>query len=197
MKWTSFILIAVFIGGTHAASSGANDGQDHGDVQLIASDLSGHLAMSDADRKAFVDNCVARRAELFTNFMRESSITADDKSELKSSIDETFPRFCGCLVKGLEKGLSKVQFLMAETMIGNGNFISYPGSPMPDFGPIKSAAEGLGMSSADFESARQRFRIHAATSADACFLVLWGPTLARRLHMPEYRSYSGSPETVK
>ena len=197
MKWTSFILIAIFFVGTHAANSGINESQDHGDVQLTAGDLSGHVDMSDTNRKAFADSCFARRTELFTNFVRESSITPDDKQELKSNIDETFPRFCGCLVKALENGLSKVQFLMAETMIGNGNFISYPGSPMPDFGPIKRAAEGLGMAAADFESARQKFRMHAARSAEACFLVLWGPTLARRFHMPEYRSYSGAPETVK
>jgi hypothetical protein len=64
-------------------------------------------------------------------------------------------------------------------MIGEGIFISYPGSPMPEFEALKKAAAQRGMSVPDFESARQKFRIHASHSAEACFLTLWTPALAR------------------
>jgi hypothetical protein len=122
-----------------------------------------------------------------------STIKQDDKAELKNNIDETFPRFCTCLEKGYENLLSKMQFLMVETMIGQGRFISYPGSPTPEFEALKKAAAGLGMSSADFESARRSLLVDASRSADACYLVLWGPTLAQRMKMPELRSYPGEP----
>lgn len=116
----------------------------------------------------------------------------DDKAELKNNIDETFPRFCTCLENGYENLLSKLQFLIAETMIGQGRFISYPGSPTPEFEAPKKAAAELGMSSADFESTRRALLVNASRSAEACFLVLWSPILAKRMNM-QLRSYPGEP----
>jgi hypothetical protein len=155
--------------------------------------LNGHIILTEALRTGFADACVTNRAELFTDMMRESSIKQDDKVELKNNIDETFPRFCTCLEKGYENLLSKVQFLMAETMIKQGRFISYPGSPTPEFEALKKAAAELGMSSADFESTRRALLVNASHSAEACYLVLWSPILAKRMNMPELRSYPGEP----
>jgi hypothetical protein len=68
---------------------------------------------------------------------------------------------------------------------------------MPEFEALKKAAAQLGMSGTDFESTRQKFRIHASHSAEACFLTLWAPLLARQLGIPELRSYSGPPAGAK
>jgi len=199
MKRKSTVLMAIAIAGICMASCKAAENETHApaDAQLTDSELSGSANLAASDRTAFIDKCYAHRTELFTDFMRESSIKPNDKLELKNNIDETFLRFCGCLERGLESGLSKMQFLMAETMIGQGTFISYPGTPMPEFEALKKAAVQLGMSGTDFESARQKFRMHASHSAEACFLVLWGPTLAQRMGMPELRSYSGPPAASK
>jgi hypothetical protein len=180
----------------HAAENGS-PAAGSATVELTASDLIGIVNLSSNDRIAFTDKCVARRAELFANFMVGTSIKREDVQELKDNIDETFPRFCGCLEGQLEKGLSRMQFVMAETMIDQGIFISYPGSPMPKFEALKTAATQRDMSDTDFESARQKFRMHASHSAEACFLTLWGPTLARRMGMPELGSYSGPPAGAK
>ena len=199
MKRTRTILTAIAIAGIYMAKCDATENENNApaNVQLTVNELSGTVTLSAADRTAFADQCYARRTELFTDFMRESSIKPNEKLELKNNIDETFPRFCGCLERGLESGLSKMQFLMAETMIGQGTFISYPGTPMPEFEALKKAAAQLGMSGTDFESTRQKFRMYASHSAEACFLVLWGPTLAQRMGMPELRAYSGPPATSK
>jgi hypothetical protein len=181
MKSTRATVAAIAIAGMGMAccEPTANDNPAPADVQLTAGDLSGPFNLSNGDRMAFTDKCAARRADLFANFTAGSSIKPADIRELRNHIDETFPRFCDCLVKGLEKGLSKIQFMMAERMIGQGIFISYPGSPMPEFEALKKAAAQRGMSANDFESARQKFRIHASHSAEACFLTLWAPLLAR------------------
>jgi hypothetical protein len=195
MNRASTILAAVAIAGLYVASSGAAETEKSGspDMQLSANDLSGHVILTDAQRAAFANTCFARRTELFASMMSGSSIKQEDKVELKSNLDETFPRFCTCLEKGYENLLSKMQFLMVETMIGQGRFISYPGSPTPEFEALKKAAAELGMSSADFESARRSLLDEASRSAEACYLVLWGPILAQRMKMPEFRSYPGEP----
>jgi hypothetical protein len=187
------LAIAIVAMRTACCEATENDNPAPANVQLTISDLSGPVTLSTADRKAFTDKCFGRRAELFANFTNGTSMKSDDVRELKSDIDETFPRLCDCLEKGLETGLSKMQMIMAETMIDQGIFISYPGSPMPEFGALKKAAALLGMSGADFASTRQKFRIHASHSAEGCFLTLWAPSLARKLGMPELRSYSGPP----
>jgi hypothetical protein len=199
MKWTRTAVAAIAIVGLRMACCEAaeNGNPAPANVQLTANDLSGPVNLSTADRTAFTDKCVARRARLFANFTNGTSLKPDDVRELKGDIDETFPRFCSCLERGLEDGLSRMQLMMAETMIDQGIFISYPGSPMPEFEPLKKAAARLGMSGADFESTRQKFRMHASHSAEACFLTLWAPSLARQLGIPELRSYSGPPCGVK
>jgi hypothetical protein len=193
MKRIKTIVAAIVIAGLSMACCRASEKPAAGfaTVELAASDLSGIVNLSPADRIKFTDKCIARRTELFANFEVGNSIKREDLQELKDNIDETFPRFCGCLEGQLEKGLSKMQFVMAETMIDQGIFISYPGSPMPKFEALKTAATQRDMSETDFENARQRFRMHASHSAEACFLTLWGPTLARRMGIPELRSYSG------
>jgi hypothetical protein len=195
MRQVCAILAAVAMATIQMASCGAAEPNRSGspDSSISADDLKGHAILTDAHRAAFADTCVTRRAELFTNMMRESSIKQDDKAELKNNIDETFPRFCTCLEKGYENLLSKLQFLMVETMIGQGRFISYPGSPTPEFEELKKAAAELGMSNADFESARRALLVNASRSAEGCYLVLWNPILAKRMNMPELRSYPGEP----
>jgi hypothetical protein len=199
MKWTRTTVAAIAIVGMRMACCEAaeNANPAPANVQLTASDLSGPVNLSTTDRMAFTDKCIARRARLFANFTNGTSIKPDDLRELKSDVDETFPRFCGCLERGLEKGLSKMQLMMAETMIDQGIFISYPGSPMPEFEALRKAAAQLGMSGTDFESTRQKFRNHASHSAEACFPTLWAPLLARQLGRPELRSYSGPPAESK
>jgi hypothetical protein len=167
-------------------------------IELTASDLRAPANLSAPDRTAFTDACVARRAELFEYwFGRTTSIKPDEVQELRNDIDETFPRLCGCLARELEKGLSKMQFMMAETMIDQGTYPDYPGSPILEFEALKEAATRLGMSATNFETARKAFRLHASHSAEACSLTLWAPSLARKMRMPELRSYSGPPEGLK
>ena len=109
--------------------------------ELTARDLSGPANLSAADGTAFTDKCIARRAELFAYWLgRTTSIKPGEVLELKSDIDETFPRLCGCLVRELEKGLSKMQFMMAETMIEHGTYPDYPGSPIPEFDALKKVS---------------------------------------------------------
>jgi hypothetical protein len=195
MRQACAILAAVAVATLQIASCGAAEANKSGssDSSISADDLNGHAILTDAHRAAFADACVVHRAELFTDMMRESSIKQDDKAELKNNIDETFPRFCSCLEKGYENLLSKLQFLMVETMIGQGRFISYPGSPTPELEALKKGAAELGMSSADFESARRALLVYASRSAEACYLVLWSPILAKRMNMPALRSYPGEP----
>jgi len=190
-------LVVAIIGALLAPSHASGDESRATKVQLTNNELSGSANLSAADRAAFVDQYVAHRAELFTYLTRESSIKRDDLQELKANVDETFPRFCNCVEQGLESSLSKMQFLMAEIMVSQGIFISYPGSPLPKFEEPQNAAAQAGMSDDAFESARQKFRLLASHSAEACFPVWWGPILARRLNMPELRTYSGPPATSR
>jgi hypothetical protein len=53
------------------------------------------------------------------------------------------------------------------------------------------------MSAPDFETARQKFRAHSSRAAEACSLTLSAPSLARKMRIPELRSYSGPPEQTK
>jgi hypothetical protein len=108
------VAIAIAGMGVACCEPTANDSQVPADVQLAAGDLSGPLSLSNGERTAFTDKCVARRAALFTNFTSGSSVRPADINELRNHIDGTFPRFCDCLVRELEKGLSKLQFMMAE-----------------------------------------------------------------------------------
>jgi hypothetical protein len=149
-------------------------------VELTATDLSGVANLTNGDRKAFTDQCFARRGELFTSFTNKASLSPNDFRDLKSNLDVTFPNFCDCLEKELEKGLSKMQFMMAKSMVDQGAFITYPGSPMPAFEPLKKAAAQRGMSDSGFEVARQDFRKHASHSSEACFLQLWLPSATRK-----------------
>jgi hypothetical protein len=182
LKRTRTILAAIAISGMGLAGCKPtkNENAVPAAVELTANDLSGSANLTNADRKAFTDQCFARRAELFASFTNKTSISPNDLRELKSNIDGTFPHFCDCLEKELEKGLSKMQFMMAKSMIDQGAFISYPGSPMPEFEAFKKAAAQGGMSDAGFESARQNFRKHASHSSEACFLQLWLPLGARK-----------------
>jgi hypothetical protein len=205
LKRTRTVLAAILIAGllTVRCDAAENENSAPAAVELTPTDLSGNASLSTADRLAFTDKCFARRAELFAYLLKRSSIKPDDVQELKGDIDETFPRFCGCLERELQKGLSKMQFMMAETMIEQGAFPDYPGSPIPEFEALRKAAAQRGMSATDFESSRQKFRLHASHSGEACFLTLWAPLLARKMRIPEMRSYSGpasddpdaSPET--
>ena len=188
LNFSKFFLAAIAISGIGLASCKAAEGE------LVASDLIAPANLAMADRTVFTDKCVARRAQLFANLIESGgSLKPSDVQELKKDMDETFPRFCGCLDRELEKGLSKLQFMMAQTMIDQDTFISYPGSPMPEFDILKGAATRLGMSETDFESARQKFRLQASHAGEACFLTLWAPSLARKLGVPEMGTYSGPP----
>ena len=196
MKRTRTILAAILIGGMRMACCDAaeNDNPTRATVELTVSDLSGPANLSTTDRAAFTDKCFARRAELFAYFFKQAtSVKPNEVQELRGDIDEAFPRLCGCLERELEKGLNKMQFLMAETMIDQGVYPDYPGAPMPEFEALKKAAEQHDMSASDFENARQKFRTHASHSAEACSLILWAPSLARKLGHPELGSYSGPP----
>jgi hypothetical protein len=190
------ILAAILIAGMLMACCDAaeNEKPAPAAVELTASDLSGTANLSNTDRAAFTDKCFARRAELFAYFFKQpTSVKPNEVQGLRGDVDETFPRLCGCLERELEKGLSKMQFMMAETMIEQGTYPDYPGAPMPEFEALKKAAAQRDMSASDFESARQKFRTHASHSAEACSLTLWAPSLARKLGRPELRSYSGPP----
>jgi hypothetical protein len=167
-------------------------------AELAATDLNGPANLSTSDRTAFTDKCVARRSDLFAYWFRQTTtIKPEEVHELKSDIDETFPRMCGCLASELEQDLSKLQFMMAEAMIEQGTYPDYPGSPIPEFDALKAPAARLGMSAPDFETARQKFRTHSSHAAEACSLTLWAPSLARKMGIPELRSYSGPPARTK
>jgi hypothetical protein len=186
------IVVVVAIGGMSLAAF------NPAVAELAARDLNGRANLSAADRTSFIDKCVARRTDLFAYwFSQNTSIKPEEIQELRSDIDETFPRLCGCLARELEKDVSKLQFLMAETMIEQGTYPDYPGSPIPEFDALKAPAARLGMSAPDFEAARQKFRTHSSRAAEACSLTLSAPSLARRMGIPELRSYSGPPEQTK
>jgi hypothetical protein len=197
MNKIGLLLVIAIIGTFSAACDAAEDESRSTEVQLTNSELDGTANLSAADRASFVDQCVAHRTELFTYLNRGTSMKREELEELKGNIDETFPRFCNCVERGLESSLSKMQFLMAQKMVGQGVFIAYPGTPLPKFEDLRNAAARVGMSDEAFESARQKFRLLASHSAETCFPVWWGPTLARQLGRPELRTYSGPPAAPK
>jgi hypothetical protein len=189
---TILIVVAIVIGAMCLAACKPSD------ASLTTNDLTGLANLSAVDRTAFTDSCVAHRSQLFDYlFNGRSSAKPEEVREMKGEIDETFPRFCGCLVHDLEKRASKMQLRMAETMIDQGTYILNLGSPIPEFETLKKEAAQLGMSTTDFEGARQSFRIHAYRAAESCSLMLSAPAIARTLNLPEKHWYPGPPEEPK
>lgn len=168
------------------------------DAGLTATDLSGPADLSSAERAAFTDRCVAHRTELFDFFfVRRAGTKPEEIQQMRGDINETFPRFCGCLEQGLEKRVSKMQFRMAETMIGQNSYITELGSTIPEFEALKKEATQLGMSEAGFENARISFRVHAYRAGEACSQMLSAPAIARMLHLPKENWYPGPADLSK
>lgn len=163
--WLKLALILMATGGTALFSSCTRDGVAARQAEtLTRQDVFGSARLSAAERTRHAAHCASNKDKLAAAFGISRRLTDEARKRRADDIYQFVPAFCECFVNQVEDRGSRMQVLMAMSLVEQAGMLF----SQPSYGAFRRAALKAGMTDEQYDAARAEFQRISVRSAELC-----------------------------